>query len=93
MPISLRKIASTIRFRTGRCTTLSHVPTDSASTVSVFRRPWNGKSFDAACSNDATRENALVTFAYGITLNMNRLRGNQRKKWLLVREHPGAFNH
>jgi hypothetical protein len=40
---------------------------------------WNGKSFDAARSNEVPAENALVTFAYRITLNMNGLRGNEHE--------------
>jgi hypothetical protein len=40
---------------------------------------WNGKSFDAARSNEVAGENALVTFAYGITLNMNGLRKNEHE--------------
>ena len=37
---------------------------------------WNGKSFDAARSNEAAGENAVATFAYRIMLNVKGLRGN-----------------
>jgi len=37
----------------------------------------NGKSFDAALSNEAADENIVATFACGITLNVRGLQGNQ----------------
>lgn len=40
---------------------------------------WNGKSFDAARSNEAVGENAVATFAYRMMLNMNGLRGNEHE--------------
>lgn len=40
---------------------------------------WNGKSFDAARSNEAADENAVATFAYRIMLNINGLRGNEHE--------------
>ena len=41
---------------------------------------WNGKSFDAARSNEAADENAVATFAYRIMLNVRGLQGNQDDK-------------
>jgi hypothetical protein len=41
----------------------------------------NGKSFDAARSNEAAAENAVSTFAHRIMLNVSGLRGNQHKTW------------
>ena len=38
---------------------------------------WNGKSFDAARSNEVAGKNRLGTFAHRIILNMNGLRGNE----------------
>jgi hypothetical protein len=40
---------------------------------------WNGKSFDAARSNEAAGKNAVATFAYEIMLNMNGLRGSEHE--------------
>jgi hypothetical protein len=40
---------------------------------------WNGKSLDAALSNEAADENAFATFAYRIILNMNELGGNEHE--------------
>jgi hypothetical protein len=40
---------------------------------------WNGKSFAAARSSEAARENGLATFAYRIILKMNGLRGNEHE--------------
>jgi hypothetical protein len=39
----------------------------------------NGKSFEAARSNQSAGKNALVTFAYRIMLNMNALRGREHE--------------
>jgi hypothetical protein len=52
----------------------------------------NGKSFDAARSNEAEGESGPATFAYRIILNMNGLRGNEHETRSPVWEHPGAFN-
>jgi hypothetical protein len=41
---------------------------------------WNGKTFDAARSNEAADENAVATFAYRIMLNVRGLQGNQDDK-------------
>jgi len=38
---------------------------------------WNGKSFDAARSNEAADENAVATFAYRIMLNVRGFQRNQ----------------
>ena len=40
---------------------------------------WNGKSLDAARSNEAAGENAVATFACRIMLNMNGLRGREHE--------------
>ncbi len=35
---------------------------------------WNGRSFEAARSNEAEDENTVATFAYRIMLNVRELR-------------------
>jgi hypothetical protein len=40
---------------------------------------WNGKSFDAARSNEAASENSLATFAYENMLRMNGLPENEHE--------------
>jgi hypothetical protein len=40
---------------------------------------WNGKSFDAALSNEAADENIAATFAYRIMLSVKKLRENDRE--------------
>jgi hypothetical protein len=40
---------------------------------------WNGKSRDAARSDEAAGENAVATFARKIMLNMNGLRGREHE--------------
>jgi hypothetical protein len=50
---------------------------DSCAEMSIVYR--NGKSLDAARSNEAAGENAVATFACRIMLNMNGLRGREHE--------------
>jgi hypothetical protein len=53
----------------------------------------NGKSFDAALSNEAADENVLATFACGITLNVTGVQGIEDKALeAVVLRHSDAFS-